>query len=189
MRSLAAPVTPHTDTRSRLLRAVPALIALVLGLVAAFSLAAPASAATPCGKRVLGDWFDNGRIDRIYPLNCYEEAIDAIPNDIRDYADAEDVITRALQSALRGKLDPVGGKDPSPGARSADGGANDSGGGSVDQQAAPDVNASGPSSVPVPLLVLGGLSLALLAAGGLGYLSRRRQAARTDDVDDVDPLP
>jgi hypothetical protein len=34
------------------------------------------------------------------------------------------------------------------------------------------------------LLVLGGLSLALLAAGGLGYVSRRRQAARADDGDD-----
>ena len=44
-------------------------------------------------------------------------------------------------------------------------------------QATPDVDTSGPSSVPIPLLVLGGMSLALLAAGGLGYLSRRRQAA------------
>ena len=50
---------------------------------------------------MLADWFDNGRIDRLYPLNCYEEAIDAIPDDLRDYADAEDVITRALQAALR----------------------------------------------------------------------------------------
>jgi chromosome segregation ATPase len=41
-----------------------------------------------------------------------------------------------------------------------------------------------PSSVPVPLLVLGGMSLALLAAGGLGYLSRRRELEKTDrDLD------
>ena len=62
---------------------------------------------------MLADWFDNGRIDRLYPLNCYEEAIDAIPDDLRDYADAEDVITRALQAALRGDLAP-GGADPTP---------------------------------------------------------------------------
>jgi len=52
----------------------------------------------------------------------------------------------------------------------------------------PDVDTSGPSSVPIPLLVLGGMSLALLAAGGLGYLSRRRQTARVDDFGDDDTL-
>ena len=41
------------------------------------------------------------------------------------------------------------------------------------------MDTTGPSSVPIPLLVLGGMSIALLAAGGLGYLSRRRQAATT----------
>jgi LPXTG-motif cell wall-anchored protein len=42
--------------------------------------------------------------------------------------------------------------------------------------------------VPVPLLVLGGLSLALLAAGGLGYVSRRRQAANGDTFGDDDTV-
>ena len=32
------------------------------------------------------------------------------------------------------------------------------------------VDTSGPSSVPLPLLILGGLALLLLAAGGVGYL-------------------
>ena len=133
---------------------------------------------------MLADWFDNGRIDRLYPLNCYEEAIDAIPDDLRDYADAEDVITRALQAALRGELAP-GGRDPTPGdddpTAPGSGGSGDGGSGgtgnSDNPQAAPDVDTSGPSSIPIPLLVLGGMSLALLAAGGLGYLSRRRAAA------------
>ena len=55
-------------------------------------------------------------------------------------------------------------------------------------EAAPDVDTSAPSSVPIPLLVLGGLSLALLAAGALGYISRRRQAAHADDHGDNDTL-
>ena len=56
-------------------------------------------------------------------------------------------------------------------------------------EAAPDVE-GGTSSVPIPLLVLGGMSLALLAAGGLGYLSRRRQAAEGQDDENhpLDPL-
>jgi LPXTG-motif cell wall-anchored protein len=35
--------------------------------------------------------------------------------------------------------------------------------------------------VPVPILVLGGMSAALLAAGGFGYLSRRRREGRELD--------
>jgi hypothetical protein len=182
-------------TTTRLLRTFVAVIALALSAVAALSTASPANAATPCGTKVLADWFDNGRIDRLYPLNCYEEAIDAIPDDLRDYADAEDVITRALQAALNGKLAP-GGRDPTPGdddptgngsgsGSGGDGSGGDEGG---NPQAAPDIDTSGPSSVPIPLLVLGGMSIALLAAGGLGYLSRRRAAAHADDPDDPGTL-
>jgi hypothetical protein len=163
------------------------LLGLAAVAVAALAVASPASAATPCGKKVLADWFDNGRIDRLYPLNCYEEGIDAIPSDLRDYADAEEIITRALQAALNGNLAP-GGPDPSPEDESPDpdggsGGKSDPGdpGGSGTPEAAPGVDTSSPSSVPIPLLVLGGMSLALLAAGGLGYLSRRRQAVNGDD--------
>jgi hypothetical protein len=169
-------------TRPLLLRAFPTLVVLALSLVVALGAASPAGAATPCGKKVLGDWFDNGRIDRLYPLNCYEEAIDAIPPDIRDYADAQDVITRALQAALHGKLARGGSEDPSPDGTGTNGGDSSA-------QGAPGVDTSSPSSVPIPLLVLGGMSIVLLAAGGIGYFSRRRQSAEAEaDVDDEESL-
>jgi len=175
---------------------------VLAGAFAALTFAGPA-AASACGDKVLADWFDNGRIDHLYPAHCYEDAIDAIPDDLRDYADAEEVITRALQSSLRGEL-AKGGCDPS-----RDGSANDCKGGSGSPpgkkppgsdppgnnppgsdppQVAPPVDTSGPSSVPIPLIVLGGMSLALLAAGGLGYVSRRRQAALADDFVDDDTV-
>jgi hypothetical protein len=180
-------------TPTRLLRTFVVAPTLALSAVAVLTAAGPASAATECGKKVFADWYDNGRIDRLYKFNCYEDAIDVIPDDIRDYADAEDVIFRALQAALNGKLAP-GGEDPTPydkdpekpGANPGDPG--DPGGSNGPPQAAPEVDTSGPSSVPIPLLVLGGMSLALLAAGGLGYVSRRRQAARAGEPDDFDPL-
>jgi hypothetical protein len=161
------------------------LLTLVGAALAALALAGPA-AASPCGDKILADWFDNGRIDRLYPLHCYEEAIDSIPADIRDYADAEDVISRALQAAVGGKLAP-GGRDPTPGVGSG-GGNGTSGSGNGNGEAVAGVDTSGPTSVPIPLIVLGGMSLALLAAGGLGYLSRRRQAATADDEPDDTPL-
>ena len=52
----------------------------------------------------------------------------------------------------------------------------DEGGTGTDASGA--VDTSGPSSVPLPLLILGGLALLLLAAGGVGYLSRRAQSRR-----------
>jgi hypothetical protein len=192
-------------TTSRLVRTFLVTLVLVLSTAAALAAASPAGAVTKCGKAVLADWFDNGRIDKLYPLNCYEEAIDGIPPDLRDYADAEDVITRALQAALHGNLG-VGSCDPSAdgsaddctnggggnGKNGTDGngsGSENSNGASGDHQSvAPEVDTSAPSSVPIPLLVLGGMSIVLLAAGGLGYVSRRRQAARENDTDDSDTL-
>jgi len=163
-------------------------------VLVALSLAGTA-AASACGDKVLADWFDNGRVDRIYPTRCYGDAIDAIPRDLEDYVDAEEVISRALQFSLRGEIAP-GGKDPTPG----DGpikdpddptdpnNPNDPNGPGNGPEVTPEIDTSGPSSVPMPLLVLGGMSLALLGAGGLGYLSRRRQTARANDSNDEETL-
>ena len=186
--ALVTLLSPKIHQLTRLARTI---VVLAVGVLVALSVTGPASAATtPCGKKVLNDWWDNGRVDRLYPLHCYEEAIDGIPQDIRDYSDAEQVISRALQAAVGGKL-AKGGDDPSP----DDGPTRDPSapvpGGSDpgDSEAAPEVE-GGTSSVPIPLIVLGGMSLALLAAGGLGYLSRRRQAAdgSADENDPLDPL-
>jgi hypothetical protein len=166
--------------------AISSLVVLFVAVVAALTFTGTAAAkGSKCGQQIVADWFDNGRIDRLYPLHCYEEAIDSIPQDIRDYADAADVINRALQAALNGKLDP-GGPDPTPGnsrpiGKNKGGDKDENGGSGGGEQAVDQIDTSGPSSVPIPLLVLGGISLALLAAGGLGYVSRRRQARSDDD--------
>ena len=174
-------VTPSPPHTHRTASAFAGLVALVVTVLV--TLAFPATAAaSACGDKVLNDWFDNQRVDRIYPTHCYADAIDAIPEDLDPYIDAEEVISRALQFSLRNELvggpkkprDPKNPRDPPvPG---------------DPPLTAPRVDTSGPSSVPVPLLVLGGMSFALLAAGGLGYLSRRRQAAHATDAEDSDTL-
>ena len=76
---------------------------------------------------------------------------------------------RAGRRAADGTTDPV--DDPTvPSVTTDDPGS--------DTLATPGVDTSGPSSVPIPLLILGGLALLLLAAGAAGYLSRRAQARR-----------
>lgn len=106
---------------------------------------------------MLDDWFDNGRVDRVYQLGCYEKAIAAMPMDIRDYTDARDVIGRALTSAVRGQT----------------GGQADSGQAPT-PQAAGAISASEESKLPLPLplLVLFLLALTVLGAGALSRLGR-----------------
>ena len=75
---------------------------LLIVACAAAALAAPtsASAAAGCGTAVLKDWAD-GKVDRAYPVKCYQDALDAMPEDMRSYTSAPDDIKRALLARLR----------------------------------------------------------------------------------------
>ena len=138
---------------------------------------APAASAKTCAEKVIDDWYGNGRVDQIFPKHCYLEAIRSLPVDVKDYSNAEDDIRRALAYAAQGKPDPGPAGGPAPtGTTSED--PSDTLGPDGQTNAAGEVDTSGPSSLPIPLLILGGLALLLLAAGGAGYLSRRAQARR-----------
>ncbi len=179
-----------------------------LGVLLATS--GPALAAKNCGQQVVDDWFDNGRVDKIYPFACYREAIRNLPPDIVIYGNAEEEIGRALAYARQGKQDP--GPKPAKGSTGStqttqttpaspvssgpapaqttpettpptttpDPGPGQTGTGSL-TEAGSNVDTSGPSSVPVPLIVLGGLAILLLAAGSAGYLARRSSGRKGGD--------
>jgi hypothetical protein len=74
-------------------------IALVAAALAV--LASPAHGGKSCAQQVIDDWFDNSRVDGVYPARCYRAAIAALPEDVRSYSSAEDDIKRALQQRLR----------------------------------------------------------------------------------------
>ena len=63
---------------------------------------------------MIADWYDDGRVGKIYPLACYRKAIAKLPPDVLDYSNAKEEIGRALAFAKQGKPDP-GGKDPDSG--------------------------------------------------------------------------
>ena len=178
------------------------LVALALG--AAVARPATASAATPCWKSLLNDWYD-GRIDNTYPIHCYKDALKHLPADVQTYSSAHDDIQRALQNAeaqLRrsGKtvtpnspVPPNGGTTttastptstsksgkpskhptttaPTPTSTLPGRDPGNGLGGVADK-----LNHSSPSSLPLPLIVLGALAILLVAAGGAGILLKRRQ--------------
>jgi hypothetical protein len=162
--------------------ALRALLVL-LGVLALTATAGPAAAATGCGKKVIDDWFD-GRIDGTYPLHCYDDAIEQLPRDVRDYSSAKEDIERALQARLRGETPPPN-SNPRGTVTDEDGNVVPAGGpngptSGDDPEAIPPGTANGEnaSSVPLPLLLLAGLALLLVAGGAAGYVVRRVQARR-----------
>jgi hypothetical protein len=155
-------------------------------LLGALARAEPAAAATPCWKSLLNDWYD-GRIDRTYERHCYQDALHHLPDDVRTYSSARDDILRALQSAVakeRRKGHKVSPSTPivPPAAKPAKKGGKTQPTGRKRQKGltglADKLNPGSASSLPVPLLVLGGLGLALVAAGGTGLVAKRIQARR-----------
>jgi hypothetical protein len=152
---------------------------------------AAAKAGTPCWKVLLNDWYD-GRIDGTYPRHCYSDALKHLPADVSTYSSAHDDILRALQSAIAKQQKPGGPKvgpntllKPPPGPKN--GGSVSGGTGTTDTTPtgrkqgtglANKLNPSSPSSLPVPLLILGGLALLLVAAGAAGLVAKRIQARR-----------
>ena len=180
-KTLTSPVTRHQPSR-RAVRAVVLLAAFVLLLVAT----APASAAQSCGRKVIDDWWD-GRIDGTYELHCYDDAIEILPRDVRDYSSAEDDIKRALQSAMRSEAappnqdGPAGDDEPTTTTTTSPPG-NDppvKDPGPVGTEAFPPTEpTSSASSLPIPLLILAGLALLLVAGGSAGYLIRRAQSGQ-----------
>lgn len=188
------PVTAPAKTLRRLaLLACLGLLALTAATAPAASAKSSAAKAAPCWKKLITDWYD-GRIDHAYPVHCYRDALKHLPQDVRTYSDAYDVISRALASATRGKkhvdqnalIAPPAG--PGNGGTGGTGGGKgpsggDAGGGSGGDsgflnQAVGKLGSNKADTVPVPLLVLAGLAVLLVAAGGAGLLARRVQTRR-----------
>ena len=162
--------------------------ALLAGLVLMLALPGQAAAAKPCWERVIDDWLANGTITGTYKVNCYQQALKHVPEDLRDYSNITDAINAAMLATLRGTPGNGNGSDPGTGSDSNPG--NPSVGSTKAEknrrlQATPErsyyrraidnLGTTSADSVPIPLLVLAGLgTLLLLSAGGLAGAKRYR---------------
>jgi hypothetical protein len=147
-------------------RRLRVLVIALAALLAAVVLGETVLAAPACRQQLISDWSDNGRVDRVYPLDCYHQAIEAMAPDIRDYTDAQETIELALTMAVRSKS---GAKPQSVAAPRS-------------LAAAAPVDTGGSAMVPLPLLALGALGAAALAGGGLTYATRRGLLGRRGDA-------
>jgi hypothetical protein len=160
---------------------IPALLA---GLVLLLALPGQAAAAKPCWERVIDDWLADGRIDGTYSVKCYQQALKNVQEDLRDYSNVTDVIQAAMQDALRSKgTKTATGSGPNSGPSGTNGptpaNTNRKLQGvpprSYYRRAIDNLGTTSADSLPIPLLVLGGLgALLLMTAGGLAATKRLR---------------
>lgn len=111
----------------------------------------------------------------MYPLHCYGDAIAKIPDDLRQYSSIVEDIVAARQRAVRtgqGVRLPAGHNSKTETQKASE----PSGG--LFKEAFNKIGPRNADSVPLPLLILGGLSLLLIAAGAAGVLSRRLRTRR-----------
>jgi hypothetical protein len=171
------------------------LVAAVLAIGAALGTTAqPAQARSLsiCSKALVHDWLVDGRVDKTYPVHCYREALKTIPEDQLVYGTLRDDLNRALQNTIRENNGHVNRDTPVPGFGAGGGGGGGGAGpggtggsGGVFHWLAHTLGPNTANSVPVPLLVLSGLAIALMAAAGISFFARRIQARRAT----VDPPP
>ena len=166
-------------------------LALAVAIGAALGVAQPAQARSmsSCSKALIHDWYVDGRVDKTYPVHCYREALKNIPPDQLIYGTLRDDLTRALQATIRQHGGHVTGDTLvvplASGRNDGDGPNGGATGGGIFHWLAKKLGPSTADSIPIPLLVLGGLAFTLMAAAGVSYLARRIQARRAA----ADPPP
>jgi hypothetical protein len=167
---------------------------LALAAVAAsFFLPATAHAAVPCRDRIYNDWYKDGKIASTYPVACYRDALKHVPADARTYSSLADDIRAAEQAAIaraHGKTVPeqigkggTGSVTPATAtvpAETTPGETTQGNDGVTDEttttaSGAVVVKAASSSGggIPLPILVLGGIAIALVAIGAVGTGVRR----------------
>lgn len=139
----------------------------VLGVLATSS---PTAAPPTCADTLLQDWYD-GAIEGTYEPECYTDAIDALPEDVRVYTSAVDDLTRAMRETIAAE---DAAAEPAEGSRSLSG----VGPATRQTQSREAAGALGVEMMdplrrpPLPLLLVLGLALAVMAAATAGRLRR-----------------
>ena len=160
------------------LLAICAFLAVGTGTAKA---ASKGTGTTPCWRLVLNDEYD-GHIDNTYPVHCYRDAIDNLPGDSLIYGRFKGDLDQAMTAAiadLRAKGIRVGpntklrAETPS---RRLEGQHKRRKG--IFAAIADKIGPGNASSIPVPLLVLGGLGILLVVAAGASFAARWIAARR-----------
>jgi len=158
----------------------------VFGAGSVSAASTSAKGKVPCWKTLLNDEWD-GRIDGTYPVSCYREALKHLPEDVLVYGQAKDDLNRALMGAVL-----ANNNEPPPPDQMIPGESSGSQSSKKDegflQRLANKLGPGNATSIPLPLLILAGVGLLLVAAAGASVAARKIQARRTQPAT-VPPAP
>jgi hypothetical protein len=157
---------------------------LLVVLLAAVAVPGTASASGgPCRNNVFNDWYPDGKIASTYPIACYRDALKHIPPDAAIYSSLSDDIRAAMRAAIRHSHGLKAPKQVGHGLKAV--GAGSVMGTTAQVTAAAPPHDPHPTSVvatasttPLPILVLGGLALVLVATGAIGVGVRYARSRR-----------
>ncbi len=135
---------------------------VALALLALLAVAAPAQAG--CGDQIRDEFLASGAITSTYPAECYQDALDNLPADVREYTDAEDVIRAAMARDAGTVASAATGVAAATGAAAATTAA---------AAAALPASDADDGGIPAAVLVLAAVSLVLVILGIAGVVMRR----------------
>jgi hypothetical protein len=138
-----------------------AALAISIAVLTVFAgCAYPVAAKPACADAVLDDW-TRGTLDSTHPQDCYDAAIEALPEDLRSYTSAADDISRVAISASRSEraLAAAEGAEHEP-----------------RQLAGAAPSGDGVRTMPLPVVLLTATVLVLAACGTAASFVRRRRA-------------
>lgn len=158
---------------------------LLLALAAAAVWLPAAHASAPCRDKIYNEWYASGKISTNYPAACYRDALKHIPADAQVYSNLGSDIKRALQLSLERSTSSDPSRIPSavgsghllPTSAETKGAVKTRTKTPGPSTLAAGQTSGGSSGLPTPVLALGGVALALAAAGligsGVRYVRRR----------------
>jgi hypothetical protein len=157
------------------------ITAAALAATAALAFGAGSASAQSCGHAVINDWYVDGTIDGQYPAHCYREALGRVTDQMRIYSDLPEQLDRGLRAALERQatqgVKGVSTEKTSTTPTRHISSSSDKATGPI-QRVLGELGPARADSIPVPLMILAGFALLLIAAGAVSAAVRRLSAKR-----------
>jgi len=151
-------------------------LALIAALAAttALALGAGSAAAQSCVDKVIDDWYVDNTINGQYSTTCYRQALGRVNDQMRIYSNLPEELERGLRQAVarEGVLGTRTTKiQPSRSTQSR------KSSGPI-QRVLGELGPDRADSIPIPLMILAGVALLLIAAGAASAIVRRLNGRR-----------
>ena len=150
------------------------VISAALAAFTALALGAGSASAKACGGAVINDWYEDATIDARYPATCYRQALGRVTDQMRMYSNLPDELERGLRQAVA-REGVLGTQTTITQPSRSTAGHKNSG---PIQRVLGELGPDRADSIPIPLMILAGVALLLIAAGAASAVVRRLNSRR-----------